>query len=211
MTKLRTLEELESVLSADLRKRKQELTHVRGTIVRNQNVAQRSLIRAGVMLLYSHWEGYVKLSARAYINFVSHQSVPPGRLKSNFLAIAVRQHLRDCGVVRPSKHNAVVELLRAPPDQVTQMPEDSVDTKDNLRGDAFREIMALLGIEFAKYAAKENFISYTLCDQRNEIAHGSHRAVAAADYDEMHNDVLWLIDSFRDDIMNAAATLAYKR
>lgn len=207
--KLRLLEHLESYLSAELKRRKRELSEMRGAVKRNQNAAHKPMVRAAVMLLYSHWEGFVRDAAAAYVNYVSYQGLPQKGLASNFLAICFRERLRECGIIRPSHHNAVVSQLRSDLSNVVSVPQSVIDTKDNLRGDVFREVVALLGLDYQPYASRENFISYTLCDKRNEIAHGHWCDVSAADYDTMHDEVIWLMSAFCDDILNAASTARY--
>jgi hypothetical protein len=45
--------------------------------------------RSAILLLYAHWEGFVKKSGEAYVNFVSYQrsSRIRSRLSDNFIGI----------------------------------------------------------------------------------------------------------------------------
>jgi hypothetical protein len=73
-----------------------------------------------------------------------------------------------------------------------------------------REIVALLGLDYARYATKETFINRRLCDVRNEIAHGSLVETSEAEYEEVHDGVVWLMDLFRDDVINAASAELFR-
>jgi hypothetical protein len=209
--RLRILEQLEEQLSSNLKRRKLELSAMRGLIRRNQDASNSPLIRAATMLLYAHWEGFVRDAASFYINFVSNQGLQQQSLATNFLALCLRSELLACGRPSATQHNLCVATLRSELTQPAAISEAVVDTRDNLRGEVFRDIAELLGIEFTRYAPKEKFIDYTLCDRRNAVAHGRLDVFGPGMYDEMHDEVVWLIDSFRDDILNAATTKRYLR
>jgi len=60
---IRTLEQLTDHLANDLAWRKRELSEVKG-LVEAKNASDqrhRALLRSGVCILYSHWEGFVAL------------------------------------------------------------------------------------------------------------------------------------------------------
>jgi MAE_28990/MAE_18760-like HEPN len=54
---------------------------------------QKSLIRAGVALLYAHWEGFVKKVADLYYEFVGYQRCTLAELNDCFVSIALKQEM----------------------------------------------------------------------------------------------------------------------
>lgn len=58
-------------LDNDLAWRIKELSIIKNKIPQAKNNEQEALIRAGVTILYAHWEGFVKNAAECYLNFVS--------------------------------------------------------------------------------------------------------------------------------------------
>ena len=60
---IRTTENLIDALSNDLIWRKKELSEIKSLIEVKNVSAQRHnvLVRSGVCILYSHWEGFIKL------------------------------------------------------------------------------------------------------------------------------------------------------
>lgn len=72
---MRTKAELQQCIDDDLIWRRRELFNIRAAIEDAQGNApkQAALLRAGVALLYAHWEGFVKRCGTHYLEFVSNQ------------------------------------------------------------------------------------------------------------------------------------------
>lgn len=67
--KIRTLEDLNDRLTADLVWRKIEIADLKA-LIENRSFSDskhNTLLRGGVTLLYAHWEGYIKSSEIAKI------------------------------------------------------------------------------------------------------------------------------------------------
>lgn len=204
--KLRTLNELDDRLSAELARRKVELTALKGVIARNDGSTRRGLLRAGVMMLYAHWEGFVKDAAMSYLNYVSFQSVESRALADNIIAVTLRTELLACGAKKPSAHNLVVSALRNPAAGIIEVPWSNViDARDNLRSEVFREIAHIVGIDYSAYATREVFIDKSLCDVRNAVAHGKSDSVTVEEYEALHVGVIALLEQVRTDVSNAAS------
>lgn len=208
--KIRLLEHLVERLDNDLSRRKRELAALHATVNRNQNVAHRSLIRAAITMTYAHWEGFIKVAAMSYVSYVDGQGISVHKLSANFAALALRTELIACGPPKPSVHTAFVVRLRDAAEETIPLAHEAVDTRDNLRAEVFREIVTLLGLAYDRYATKEHFIDRRVCDTRNQIAHGSLVDVEPAEYQEVHEGVLALMDMFHDDVLNAATTDAFR-
>jgi HEPN superfamily RiboL-PSP-like protein len=88
---------------------------------------------------------------------------------------------------------------------------DVVDTQSNLNSDVLEDIAALPGIDYSAYATKRAIIDGNLLYYRNQIAHGENLQPLASDYDELHDEVIWLVNAVRNDIENAALVEAFRR
>jgi hypothetical protein len=204
--KLRTLTQLDDRLSAELARRKVELAALKGVIARNDGPTRRSLLRASVMMLYAHWEGFVKEAATSYLNYVSFQSVESRALADNIVAVTLRTELLACGVRRPSVHNLVVAALRNQAGGTANVPWSNViDARDNLRSDVLREIAHVIGVDYSAYATREVFIDRSLCDLRNAIAHGKSNTITVEEFETLHAGVIGLLEQVRIDVSNAAS------
>ena len=72
---VRTLEQLYDFLSGELAWRTKELVTLKALVEQTSPSRERRrvLLRAGVALLYAHWEGFVKRAGSAYLEFVDLQ------------------------------------------------------------------------------------------------------------------------------------------
>lgn len=83
---IRTAEQLSDRLATDLAWRKKELSEMK-SLIEAKNVSDQRhkvLVRGGVCILYSHWEGFVKLAANSYLEYVNSKKLTYQELSSNF-------------------------------------------------------------------------------------------------------------------------------
>ena len=89
--------------------------------------------------------------------------------------------------------------------------DTAIDTRANLNSDAFREILVSIGLEEARYSTKGALIDQRLLRNRNVISHGGYLSIQLEDYNELHTEVVQMVEWFRNDVENAAVTAAYRR
>lgn len=200
---------LAAKLDRNLVWRKRELTQIKlladSATPQNADVLRRS----GITLMYAHWEGFVKDASVLYLKFLSSRAVEVGKLKSCFVAVALRSSIYVAGQTRKKSHHSnLVELLRSidsPPPKMQRIPVHGViTTRSNLKGPVFREIAMTLGIDYGAFELKEKPIINRLAEFRNSIAHGAGRAVSKPDYDTLHTETIILMDAYKDSIQDAA-------
>ena len=172
-----TLEELEDGLNDSLQWRRSELHAVKSDLdgIREPQSGlprARALRRAAVALLYAHWEGYVRESCQAYLDYVARRRLKYGELSDAFLLLAVRRTVIAMRSGDPSAAARVVELVRGGGAQRASIERAGVvNTKSNLRYETLVEILSALGLPSSQFELKANMIDRSLCDLRNEIAH----------------------------------------
>ncbi|NER20270.1 MAG: hypothetical protein F6J96_05975 [Symploca sp. SIO1C2] len=209
---IRTVEQLNDKLSSDLLWRKKELTEVK-SLVESKNISEqrhRALIRSGVCILYSHWEGFVKFAANSYLEYVRLQRLTYRELSTNFLALAMKERLKEAkDTNKPSLYIPVCDFFLSELDQRCSLPKDIVSTASNLSSEILKEITALLGIDFSEYSRKSVLIDTKLLKTRNTIAHGNYLIFDTEEYIELHREVINMLDLFRNQIENAAIKQEY--
>lgn len=211
---VRTIEELSDFLADDLAWRKKELATLRGLVEKKDLMESRrnALLRCGVTMLYAHWEGFIKTSGSAYLQFVSMQRLLYSELSPNFVAVGIRHLLQTASMSRKARdHNALVNFF------LTRMSERSsisyktvVNTESNLSSTVFREVVEKLGLDYTPYEAREKLIDEKLLNSRNSIAHGSYLQTDVDGYIEMQEQVLGMMELFRNQIENSAITRTYR-
>lgn len=211
MAKIRSVEELDDAISTDTVWRKRELTTALKFVQQSKGAAQAASIRAGVLILYAHWEGWVKSVAQLYVRYVNSQRLAYEQLSDAFLgnALKVKIGLIDQASVA-EVHNEFATFLRQGMDGHALLSEDLVQTQSNLSSKVFADIVVRLGVpRRPEYSMQAELIDERLVNKRNNIAHGRFLEVKPEDYLELHDRVLKLLDLFTDDIRNAASMGSY--
>ena len=212
--KIQSKEELNYRLATDLTWRKKELSAMK-SLIESKNVSDhkhKALVRSGVCILYSHWEGFVKLAAKSYLEYVISKKLTYQELSSNFLALAMKEKLKDAKEThKPSLYIPVCEFFLSELNQRCILPKDVISTASNLSSEILKEITYILGIDFSMYSTKSQVIDTQLLKTRNEIAHGEDSVFDRAEYLEVHREILEMLDIFCSQIENAASQKKFRR
>ena len=208
---MRTEDEFLQHVAKDLVWRRKELTEMRALVQSAQGELRQSvLIRSSVALLYAHWEGFVKAAASAYLKFVAYQGVDCEQLAHNFLALAARAS--SSGQDGPSADIKIAAFYAACDGVRARIPfKGVIGTKSNLGSAVLKDILVVLGLPEASFTTKMALIDTSLVNRRNHIAHGEYLSISVTDYEGLHQEVLGLIEAFRNEVENAAVTKKYLR
>lgn len=210
--KIQSVLGLTEFLENDLVWRKRELTAAKLLLPTLKKQQQEVMLRASICLLYAHWEGYIKKGATAYIDFVARKKLKYTELSVNFIGLALRKALKEAGLSRKARdHQEIVRLFLSNfTDEVAISSEDSIDAQSNLTFAVFENILDTLGVDYSKYATKSTMIDSQLVYRRNGIAHGERIAINLSDYEQLHNEVIALVEAFKTDIENAVYLENYR-
>ena len=211
---VRTVEDLYDHLSSDMAWRKKELTMLKGMIISSTSHSMEdALLRSGIALLYAHWEGFVKLSASTYLEYIRKRRLPYQQLSNNFIAIRLNQIINKLSTRnKVSECMDIVEFFLNGLDERCGIPiKNTIDTESNLSSKVFKEIIYTLNFDYSPYATKERIIDEKLLSNRNEIAHGQYLLIDASDYFQLESDILALMNLFNNQIDNAAVQQHYLR
>lgn len=212
---VRNSEQLIDRLSNELAWRKKELSEVK-SLVEAKNVSPQrhiALVRSGIVILYAHWEGFVKSASTYYLEYIAMKKLRYEQLSSNFVAIAMKTKLTEArDTNKPSLYIPVCDFLLSNLDQRCSLPyKDVISTASNLSSEVLKEITHTLGIDFSLYSTKSVLIDTKLLLSRNNIAHGSYFTVDREEYVELHTEVIVMLDLFRNQIENAAINKSFMR
>ena len=211
--RIRTLIELSEFLDSELAWRKKELTTLRFMLGKSRPHERMLLLRAGICLLYAHWEGFIKAAATSYLSFVASRNLRYRDLTPNFVAIGLREQIRQAGQSNlPSLRTELITRLTAGlSDTATLGWENAFETRGNLNSKVLNEVFFLLGLDGKAYSPKGALLDHRLLANRNLVAHGERPEIDPVDYNDLHSEIIQLVDWFRTDIENAAVTSAYRR
>ena len=205
---VRSLDTLNRYLDDDLYWRKKELTTLNLMLHKCRPHEKEILLKAGTCILYAHWEGFIKSAATGYVQLVARQGLRLRDLKPNFVALALRSEISSAG--KPNESVTLVEkLLSGLLDRARIDWEGSISAGSNLNFERFLDILKVLGLDETPYDSKKHYIDRKLLEKRNLIAHGERVNMDEDEYEEVRIEITGLVQRFRDDVENAAATEAF--
>lgn len=207
MSKIRTINDVSEYLDRDFAWRIKEISDIKLAAKSAEWSGRRAIIRAGVSLLYAHWEGFVKSASESYLEYVSNQGMKYGQLKECFVVFGVKGHLSTIQSAKKAELNIeVVKFFRNHMNDRARLAlAGSIKTESNLRSEVFENIVLSLGLSTSFYMPSYQFIDLSLCDRRNAIAHGQFLDLEPEDYEKISDKVVSLLRAFKTDIENAVA------
>lgn len=212
--KIRTINDLQDAVDNEMAWRKRELTAIKSNISQSLAFAKNTALRSGIALLYAHWEGSVKNIACHYLSYVSNQNLLHKNLKNNFIAIVVKEKLKQFAATgKATLHTNIINEILGNADKKLFIPEKGIiKTNSNLNSEFFIEIMATIGLSCDAYENSYNLLDEVLLNMRNKIAHGERIESLSLDesrYNEIHDKIFGLMEVFSDQVLNAAERKEY--
>ena len=208
-----TVEELQSKIDKDLAWRKKELSEIKFLIDRSTEGTLPINLRIGIVIIYAHWEGFIKNGGDWYVNFLKQKGLKFSELRENFIALALRGNFKACGTTeKTSIHHSIVKILINGLDDIAPIPyEKAIKTNSNLDYETFHEIVFTLGLDDKNFELRKNLINEVLLEQRNTIAHGQRYMVERTDFDVLYEKIIPLLEQYKFEILNSAQNELYKR
>lgn len=211
--KIRTDEELFELLDADIAWRRKELSFIVSSLYLAPSNNIETHLRVGVTMLYAHWQGYISNSGNWYINYLKQKKLNYEDVTDNFITLALKQRLKSCGnTSKTIIHYEVVNILRNELSNVVDLPhKNGIETTSNLNYDILEDVLFTLGLSHSRYEIKKNMINITLLESRNKIAHGERYSIGKDEFFILHQEVLEMLEYFRDQIIDAVRNKSYLR
>lgn len=211
--KIRSISQLQDALDGGLAWRIKEIAALKISVEsKTLSIAQATLIRAGIPLLYAHWEGFIKQASQDYLEFVANQRLRYSELSSCFVVFGAKKHLAHVVESRRAAVNiAAVDFFRNCADvRADLILSNAINTKANLSSDVFFEIALSLGVDPTPYDAYFNLINESLLSRRNKIAHGEYLDLGANDFRGLADEVIKLLRMYKTDLQNLASLGAFR-
>ena len=163
------------------------------------------------MLIYAHWEGYIKQSSINYLNFINSINILLNKFTTNFIAGAIRNNVIDSGKTKKvPKHIELVESYIKKMSEPIKIPYKSlINTESNLSSKVLLEILITLNLDPAPYELKFKLIDNHLLNQRNKVAHGQYLDIDIDIFIKTANETINLLQTFQEQIIDAAKAKRY--
>src|SRR5699024_1704311 len=208
MQKIRTVEALDEAIDAAISWRRQELATTLRLVDQATGPAERANLRAGILILYAHWEGWVKNVAQLYVRYVHTKAYSYEQLSTAFLGTALKSKINEIQQSSSAlDHREFASFIQSRLPKRAALSLDLVKTDSNLSSTVFYEIVDRLGLpKREEYLSRQQMIDVELVRQRNTIAHGEFINLSSTDFRELRDGILTLLSIFTDDVRNAAST-----
>lgn len=215
-----TDEQFNESLDKDLSWRKKELSEL---FLFTKSNDKKVLLKSCILLLYAHWEGYVKNSSKLYLKYISEKKIRLDLLTGNFHAIIVKGQIKGCmesyESLTLSNEIKFIEKLSERLNQNFKLnikmndhdrsDKQFIDTESNLNSEVFRNILNVIGLNYKnELETRKNYIETFLLNSRNAISHGSkiddidldEFSLEIGDVEKLKNVIFFIIDCFTEEL-----------
>ncbi len=203
-----TAEDFRDELERDVAWRSEELSGLKNLLTFEKDSDRRDTLRKSlVVLLYSHFEGFVVFALQHYQVAINSAAVRCGDATPAILAGAWEGLFNamqygdtknkffstllpdDAALHRHWRRRHFVEEINEFSGRVLRIPDNTVDAESNLKPKVFRRNLFVLGLDHEFVAPHEGTIN-NLLSLRNRIAHGDmKRGVAETEYNKYQSAV----------------------
>ncbi len=213
MNKIRTQTQLQDFLDSELGWRMKEIANMRTAVKDSGNISVSTMVRAGIALLYAHWEGFVKSAAIGYLNYVNCQGLRYRELQNCFVVFGMKKTINE--LVQSKKASVTIgaiTFLREKLDDMAEMKiASAIDTESNLSSVVFHNILLSIGLDPSAYETRFNLIDVSLLERRNNIAHGEYLDIKVGEWANLTDEILSMLRQFKTDIENATTLSSYRK
>lgn len=210
--KIRTKENFIDLIDKEIAWRKKELSYLKGNVKEN-SPNYKTHLRSAIVLLYAHWEGFVKNSCELYLSYIKTQKLNYNELSENIIALSLKYNLKDFEQTNKSTiHCQIVDFLLNNLNQRATIPDnDIIRTGSNLNSNILKEILTTVGLDYKEYELKNNLLDSVLLKNRNSIAHGEYIELNELNYNELYSDILAIMDDIKNKLSNSIVLEEFKR
>ncbi|SIQ00106.1 MAE_28990/MAE_18760 family HEPN-like nuclease [Pseudomonas flexibilis] len=190
-----------------------EISDLKAAIRRGDEGVQRVLLRALIAICYAHWEGYIRFSAKKYLEHIALRKFQYGDLNRQFFRNYFLPRLAALSTTKANiadRCDLVDQILNSADVRFTRVNEDLINTKSNLNFEVLTDICLVCGLSAEIFAEKCTFIDVILLKRRNAIAHGESTLVELNELDEITTETIVLMRTFGDALENHVVLQTYK-
>ena len=214
---------LEDLLFEDWTWRKTEISEL---IILAETEQKNVLLKSIILLLYAHWEGYIKKASKTYLKFIVDNEHQVSQLADNFKYLALKglskqvcsssdtmSSINELNFIL--KYNDIntktIDKLYTV-DLENERDKSIINTQDNLTPAIFKNILDIIGVTYLDgYESKKTQIETNLVAHRNSIGHGNKKLSNNQEFQleivalkELREIIFLIIENFRDDIIQFA-------
>jgi len=192
--------------------RRKELTLLRGLAQSATGLEKNAHLRAGLAMLYAHWEGFVRASSEGFLEYVGRRRLKHTELCSGLLSLALRAKLAELAASsRSDSHIEFVDFVRRGMTGRARLPRTAAPkVGSNLNAQRLKDIVLVLGLDYSAFELKEQLLDEKLLRWRNEIAHGRLLCPHADEFDLLYAETTALMRHFKTQLEYSVRLQTYR-
>ena len=221
------IDEFDNFIDADLGWRKKEISEL--YLLANKEETE-VLLKSLILLLYSHWEGFIKRSSKLYLKYISDKNITLSHLEENFHAICMKKNIAR--LVEANSSISIEEEIRfikkslnsknkfkIKIDMSSGIDNSVIDTQHNLSSKVHKKLYRTIGIHYKdSLSARGHYLDGLLLRNRNAIAHGDFIetdednddfSISLEEIEKLKKIVLIFLDSFKEELSDYVANEYY--
>lgn len=198
-------DELQSFIDGDKAWRKKEMTLLKSFIFSSTGANEHTYIRAGIALLYSHWEGHIKAASFRYIEYLNRLQLSLSQLSDNNVTSFIYDRFMSLnGSKVISSYTGICDVIcnNLAGEVFNIAPLKIIKTESNLKMRQLEDILHVIGLDNSVFMANKVHIDEVLLNYRNKISHGERTeglrstTLSKESYNSLHDKIIELIDHF---------------
>ncbi|WP_342758368.1 MAE_28990/MAE_18760 family HEPN-like nuclease [Kineothrix sedimenti] len=208
-----TTEELRAVLEGELAWRIEDLIFFKNQLVNIYSVEEKDKYRKSlVMILYSHLEGFIKISLLSYVQYLNSLGLERKAFNENLLASSMETEFKayetkdiKCKVFKKGlpeetklhrfyRRVHFLENLREFENTVFNIKDTTIDTESNLWYIVLQKNMFKVGLPVDLFSEYQRDID-ALVNRRNALSHGTSKdGIDDKEYSDWEKKVLTIME-----------------
>lgn len=197
------LERFLSKIERDWNWRQRELTFFKQALSRVDGYQKDTMARAGILLLYAHWEGFIKHISQKFLDCFANENI---NTVPEYVLISHLARMSDTFEPKYPKFERAYHLIHCLTDdsQICPTLNQVISAESNLDSKNLKKIAESVGASFSEFETRLQFIDYNFVGVRNAIAHGEGRKFTEKEFLDLENDITTLMNVFKKNIIDSA-------
>lgn len=212
MSKIKSADQLLDYIDESLKSRKREISFLKILLMEKINKNSKEievLSKALILVSYSHYEGFVKTSSKKYFEYLNFLGLKCREIPKGLLAAYIHSCLYSKPLSAVDAINKVYEFISNDENKVYFNAEYMADTESNLNSVIFEKLIKRLDLSFTELDDNRTYIDSVILKHRNQFAHGELNYVDTEKALEISDKVIFLLDSFSNEIQNHVVLRKY--
>lgn len=221
------VEDLQGQLEYDLLWRNEEIAFFFSLVENEPDEKRKScLMRATILILYAHYEGFVKFALQVYLKYVNSRGLVCSDVNAHIVAAVLhdvfkglrdvnsqaklfKQHFKDDQdadgkIKRTARDIEFISSLSGYQGRSVKVDEKAIDTESNLWPHVLRKNLFRLGFSLDIVDSHKESIQ-TLVSRRNSVAHGQNGKISMEDFLKLKSSVSDIVEKVRIEIIRHAS------